>query len=199
MSVRDFIAATAAKTPTPGGGSVAGAVGAMGAALAEMALNFTRGKKKFAEHEEYYAHLQGRLRKYQALFGDLVRDDVEAYRLYQESTRQGDGPQKEQAVQLALAAATHVPRESAKVALALLEDLRQFAPRCSPYLVSDLLASGTLAVAAVRLSDYNVRINVPQLADRQAAADIGAASRADLQRAAATLEEIEQSCKTALP
>ena len=33
LSVREFAAATAAKTPTPGGGSVAGAVGAVGVAL----------------------------------------------------------------------------------------------------------------------------------------------------------------------
>ena len=52
LPVKDFIAATAAKTPTPGGGSVAGAVGAMGVALGQMSLVFTQVKKKFAEHED---------------------------------------------------------------------------------------------------------------------------------------------------
>ena len=199
LTVRDFVAATAAKTPTPGGGSVAGAVGALGAALGNMALNFTRGKKKFAEHEPYYAHLAGRLEKFRGMFELLVADDVAAYKLYQDSTRLADGPDKDQAVQLALAAAINVPREAAKAAVALLEDLREFRARCSPFLITDLLASGALAAAVARLSDYNVRINVPQLADRQAAAEVHAASAGDLSRAGELLAEIEEASKGILP
>jgi methenyltetrahydrofolate cyclohydrolase len=199
LSVREFLAATAAKTPTPGGGSVAAVVGAAGAALAQMALNFTRGKKKFAAHEEYHAHLAGRLEKAREMFEMLVADDVAAYSLYQDSTRMEEGPRKEQAVQLSLAAAINVPRAAAKTALALLEDLREFAGRCSATLITDLLAGAALAAAVARLSDYNVRVNVPSLADRQAAEDIRRASEADLERAAATLGQIEESCKTALP
>jgi formiminotetrahydrofolate cyclodeaminase len=199
LSVREFLAATAARTPTPGGGSVAGVVGAAGAALAQMALNFTRGKKKFAAHEAYYAHLAGRLEKAREMFEMLVADDVAAYTLYQDSTRLSDGPEKEQAVQLALAAAVNVPRETAKTALALLEDLREFATKCTPMLITDLLAGAALAVAAARVSDYNVRVNVPNLADRQAAEDLRSASAADLAKASSLLAEIEASCKSVLP
>jgi len=199
MSVTDFAAATAAKTPTPGGGSVAGVVGALGVALGEMSLNFTRGKKKFAEHEEYYAHLAKRLGKARQMFQDLVADDIEAYRLYQAAGRREEGPEKAEAVQSATAAAIDVPRQAAKLALALLEDLRQFEPKSNPWLITDLLASGALAVAALRLSDYNVRINVPQVADKQAAADIKEASAADLAKAEELLAEIEQAAKEHLP
>ena len=199
LSVRDFVAASAAKTPTPGGGSVAGVVGALAAALGNMALNFTRGKKKFAEHEGYYEHLAGRLAKLQTMFEMLVGDDVAAYRLYQDSTHLEDGAEKQQAVQLALAAAINVPRESAKTAMALLEDLRAFAGKCNPYLITDLLAAAALAEAVTRLCDYNVRINVPQLTDPQAGAEIRAASAGDLRRAGAILAEIEAGCKEVLP
>jgi formiminotetrahydrofolate cyclodeaminase len=199
LSVRDFVAATAARTPTPGGGSVAGVAGALGAALGHMALGFTQGKKKFAAHEPYYQHLAPRLAKFQTMFELLVADDVAAYRLYQDSTHLGDGPEKEQTVQLALAAATNVPRETAKTALALLEDLREFAPKCSPFLITDLLAAAALAATVARLSDYNVRVNAPNLADRAAAGEIHAASAADLQRATAVLAEIEGACKDMLP
>ena len=48
MSVREFLSATAAKTPTPGGGSVAALVAAIGASLAQMALGFSVGKKALA-------------------------------------------------------------------------------------------------------------------------------------------------------
>ena len=199
LSVRDFVAATAAKTPTPGGGSVGGVVGSLAAALAEMSLNFTRGKKKFAQHEPCYEHLASRLKHVHEMYMDLVADDVAAYSLYQESTRLPDGPQKDQAVQLALAAAINVPRESAKLTLALLADLKELADKCNPYLISDLVAAAALAVAVAHLSDYNVRTNVPNLADKQAAQDIRQASTADLAKAAALLAEIEQATRPHLP
>ncbi len=44
LPLHDFLADVAARTPTPGGGSVAAAVGALGAALARMALAYTEGR-----------------------------------------------------------------------------------------------------------------------------------------------------------
>jgi formiminotetrahydrofolate cyclodeaminase len=191
MTVKEFIASTGAKTPTPGGGSVAGTVGAIGVALGQMTLVFTQGKKKFAEHEDYYAHLADRLSKACQMFQDLVSDDANAYQLYQAATRQDDGPEKDEAVQLATAAAIDVPREAMKLALAIMDDLKELATKCNPWLVTDLMASATLLAATVRLSDYNVRINVPNLTDRDAAGQVKQSSADDLARAVALLDEIE--------
>ena len=193
LSVREFIAAAAAKQPTPGGGSVAAAVGALGAALAEMSLAFTRGKKAFAEHEEFYAHLASRLSRAERMFADLVSDDIAAYGLYHQATAMEEGPAKADAVQLALAAAIAVPRESAKLALALLEDCLALADKCNPWLISDLAAAAALAVAVVRIADYNVRVNAMPLTDRAGATDVQAASTADRARAETLLEQIEQT------
>jgi len=192
MSVRDFAAATADKTPTPGGGSVAGAVGMLAVALGEMSLNFTRGKKKFAEHEPFHAHLAGRMEKARALFADLVADDVAAYSYYQETSRLPDGPEKHAAQQTATAAAIAVPREATTLALAVLEDLAALSDKCNPYLITDLVAAGVLAVAVTQLSDLNVRVNVPSLDDKQAADDLRKASRDDIARAREWLVKIEQ-------
>ncbi len=194
-SVREFAAAVAAKTPTPGGGSVAGVVGALGVALGEMALNFTRGKKKYAEHEEFYAHLGARLQRARAMFQDLVSDDMAAYGMYAEANKMDDGEAKDEAMATAVAAAIDVPREAAKLGLAVLQDLQEFAPRSNPWLITDLLAAGVLAVAAVRLSDYNVRINVPQVKDLTAAGEIKESSADDLRRAERILAELEEAAK----
>lgn len=199
LPVREFIAAAAAKTPTPGGGSVAGVVGALAVALGEMSLNFTKGKKKYAQHEEFYGPLATRLANARRMFQDLVAEDIAAYRLYQQTMKQADGPEKEQAVQLATAAAINVPREATKLALALLEDLQALRDKCNPWLISDLVASAALAVATVKLSDYNVRINVPNVADKDQAAEIKDASAGDLARAAGIHEAIEQAVKDILP
>lgn len=190
-SVRDFAAATAAKTPTPGGGSVAGVVGALGVALGEMTLNFTKGKKKFAEHEEYYAHLSERLEKARSMFMDLVADDMAAYKLYQQTMKADDGPEKDEAMQVAIAAAIAVPREMMKLGLALMADLKELSDKCNTWLISDLVAGAVLATATIRLSNYNVRINVPSVTDKQAGEDMRQASADDLKKAQALLEEIE--------
>ncbi len=192
-SVREFIEATAAKTPTPGGGSVAGVVGGLAVALGEMALNFTRGKKKYAEHEEYYAHLGRRMEKARQMFDSLVADDIQAYGLYREASAMEAGDEKDKAMQLALAASTDVPRQTTKLALAVLGDLAAFVDKCNPYLISDLTAAATLAAAVTRLSDYNVAINTPWLDDKDAANDIRQASLTDLDKADAMRQQIEQA------
>src|ERR1700722_17404921 len=44
-TIEQFLAATAAKQPTPGGGSVAALAGALAATIGEMALNYSVGRK----------------------------------------------------------------------------------------------------------------------------------------------------------
>jgi formiminotetrahydrofolate cyclodeaminase len=196
-SVRDFVSATAAKQPTPGGGSVAGVVGALGTALGEMALNFTTGKKKFAEHEEFYAVLGGKLKKAQCMFMDLVADDMAAFGMYCDANAMPDGPEKTQASELALAAAIDVPREMAKLCLAVLGEFKALADKCNPWLISDLVAGGILAAATAGLCDLNVRINARNLQGQQRE-DILTASAADRRRANEMAAEIERMASDSL-
>jgi len=191
LSVEQFIEATAAKQPTPGGGSVAGLVGSLAAALGQMTLNYTRGKKKFSRHEQCHVRAAKRLRRAGQMFKDLLSDDIQAYQLYVEAAGMSDGPDKQQAVELALAAAIDVPREVAKLALAVLADLSDLTDKCNPQLISDLKAAAALAAAAARLSHYNVQINAARLADRQAAGEVLAGSESDLDRAEQILRSIE--------
>jgi formiminotetrahydrofolate cyclodeaminase len=95
---------------------------------------------------------------------------------------------------LALAASIDVPREMTKLALAFMEDLLALADKCNPYLLSDLMAGATLAAAAARLSDYNVRINVPQLTDAQGGKEVQQSSASDLAQASQLLADIEKAC-----
>ena len=79
LSVQDFLAATAAKQPTPGGGSVAALIGALAASLAAMALEYTIGKKAFAPHD---AEIRSSLAQFQTtslLFQELITEDIAAY------------------------------------------------------------------------------------------------------------------------
>ena len=171
---------------------MAGVVAALSVALGEMSLNFTRGKKKFAEHAELHAKLGGRMEKARKMFLDLISDDMAAYGMYAEASKLPDGPKKDEAVQLSLAASIDVPRQMAKLALALLDDLKALGGCCNPYLVSDLIAAAVLAAAVTVMCDLNVRVNTPQVLDSDAANDIRAASTADRKKAAQLAAQIEQ-------
>ena len=191
LPVRQFIEATAAKQPTPGGGSVAGVVGALAVALGEMTLNYSKGKKSLAQYDQFHEHLAERLRKARGMFEDLVTDDMSAYGMYVSASALPDGPDKTEAVQLALAASIDVPRETAKLALAVLRDLAELSDKCNRHLLSDLKAAAALAAAAARLAHYNVQINTPQLADSQAGQEVLTGSQADVDKAQQMLLEIE--------
>jgi formiminotetrahydrofolate cyclodeaminase len=188
LPVRQFAAATAAKTPIPGGGSVAGVVGALSAALGEMAVNFTLGKKDYQPYEQANGALAARLARARGMFEDLTSDDMAAYSLYQESAKADDARK-----QTALAAAINVPREMATLALAVLGDLVELSAHCNRWLLSDCAAGAALAEAVVRLCDYTVRVNTPALADRQAANDLQEASDRDCRRAEQFRRQVEQA------
>lgn len=186
LSVREFIKAVGARKPTPGGGSVAGVVGGLSVALAQMTLAFTAGKKKYAEHEELYQRAMKRLARAGEMFQSLTADDAEAFTMIQSASR------GETDMQLAVAVGTNVPREMSKLALSVLDDLLALADKCNPYLRSDLAGAAALAAATVRLGDYCVAINAPQLDDAEKAREVLTASQADVRKADRLLETIEQ-------
>lgn len=196
-SVASFVEATAARTTTPGGGSVAGVVGALAAALGEMALGFSREKKALAEHAGEYERLGDRLPRARRMLLELVAEDVNAFEMYSDAMK-AEGPARDAAVQLALAACIDVPREMAKIALAILGDLETLTDRCTKWLLTDLAAGAVLAEAVVKLCDYNVRINAGACADRQTAAEVLESSENDCRKARDLLERIEGRVKAQL-
>ncbi|MFP4052972.1 MAG: cyclodeaminase/cyclohydrolase family protein [Phycisphaerae bacterium] len=191
MTVREFVAAVAADRPTPGGGSVAGVVGMLSAALGQMALNFTRGKKKYARHAEVHDRIARRLLTTGTLFQQLTDDDAEAFGFYQQA---GD----DEEAQLALSVAINVPREMTKLSLAMMDDLQELASKCNPWLLSDLMGAAALAATTVRLCDHCVAINCGQLADHTSADEIRTASTADVHRANVLLDAIEHTAAKAM-
>ena len=182
LPVKDFLAATAAKLPIPGGGSVAGVVGGLAASLGEMVLAFTIGKKKYADAADEHAKLASKLAMARGMFADLTSDDAVAYSVYQEASR-AEGPDKDARMAEATAAAINVPRDMTALAITLMEDLVAVGQNCNPWLLTDLSAAAVLAEAVTRLSDYNVRVNAAGMDDQATADELRAASTRDVARA----------------
>ncbi len=165
LPLRELLADTAAKSPTPGGGSVAAAVGALAASLARMAVEYTVGKPKFAAHDARLRELLTELGRAGEMFGQLMAEDMAAYERFAAARQNPDAAEKQRAI----ATATAVPMEIAVVAGALLERLDEIKAFTNPHLLSDLKAAAILAEAAAQTAALNVRENLRSLANTQEA------------------------------
>ena len=76
---KNFYEEVAAKTPTPGGGSVAAAAGAMGAALDAMVCRLTIGKKKYKEVQEDMERLRDRAEELRLELQEMIIKDGLAF------------------------------------------------------------------------------------------------------------------------
>lgn len=172
VSVRDFIAATAAKTPTPGGGSVAAVTGALAASLAEMAMHYTLGKKQFeAQHEAITGAIE-KLRRAAGLLQELVEEDVAAYQALSGFLKQpAEQRQKAPGYLPAVVAAVRAPESVGGVSLHILELCQQLVPTCNRFLLSDLGAAAALAHATVHVAQLNVLVNLRLLPNPEESAE----------------------------
>jgi formiminotetrahydrofolate cyclodeaminase len=171
-SVRQFIHATAARNPTPGGGSVAAIAGALSAALAQMALEYTVGKKQFEAHREELTGALEKLRKAAALMQELVSEDIAAYAFLSGFMKVPEAQREGRADYLtAVAGAIRAPQSVGGLALHILEVTSDLLDKTNPSLLSDLGIAAALAHATVDAAEYNVLVNLRLLADADAQAE----------------------------
>lgn len=164
LSVSTFLAQTAAKQPTPGGGAVAGLTGALAAALAHMVVNYSLNKKNLAQHQPLLEDAAKRLERARAMLLELADEDAAAYGLVNELTKLPEtDPRRIEQLPAALRASVDVPLSVAACATDLLRLMRDLAGKSNAYLRSDLAIAAVLAEATARSAAWNVNINVPQL------------------------------------
>ena len=157
-SVAEFLEAAGSKQPTPGGGAASALTGAVAAAMLEMTLNYSVGKKSL---EAYQSELVPALEAATLLrkrFEALIEKDQVVYQKLAEAKKAGQG------VKEAVDAAIGVPLEIAASGVEVLEYIDRVLNFINVYLLSDLAVSADLAMACLRTAIYNVRINMPELA-----------------------------------
>ena len=169
--VQTFLDELASKASTPGGGSAAAIMGAMGAALASMVCNLTLGKKGY---ESVEGEMQALLEKSEALrakLTDMVRADVEvfdqvmaAYGMPKETDEQK--AKRSEAIQTALKAATDVPLACARTCAEVIDLCKPVAEQGNKNVISDAGVAVLAAQAALRSAALNVYINVPGIKDK---------------------------------
>lgn len=170
MSIQQFLDALASKSSTPGGGSAAAIMGAMGAALVSMVCNLTIGKKNYeavsAEHE---AMLEQSEKLRRRVMG-MVKADIEvfeqvmaAYGMPKDTEAQREA--RAEAIQTALKAATDVPLECARACAEIVRLCRPLAEKGNKNVVSDAGVAVLAAYAALRSAALNVYINIGGIKD----------------------------------
>jgi glutamate formiminotransferase / formiminotetrahydrofolate cyclodeaminase len=167
-SVGAFVAAVAAPTPAPGGGSVAAHAGALAAALAQMVAGLTIGRKKYAAVEAEMKDAALQAAGLVTELGALGPKDAAAYSAVMAAYKlPGDSPASRQAaVDDALLGAAQVPLDTARACVRVLGLAQAVAERGNTNAVSDAGVAALLAEAACRGAVYNVRINVASLSDK---------------------------------
>ena len=77
-AIEKFLDDLASQNATPGGGSAAAIIGAMGAALVAMVCNLTIGKKKYADVEGEMRALLAKAEELRHRLTGMIEDDVKA-------------------------------------------------------------------------------------------------------------------------
>jgi formiminotetrahydrofolate cyclodeaminase len=170
-TVDTFLDDLASGAPTPGGGSAAAVMGAMGAALVSMVCNVTIGKKGYeaadAEMKSVRTESESVRRRLTAMVAaDVAAFDglMAAYRLPKQSEE--DKSRRAEAIELNLRAATESPLDCARACAEVIALARRAAVCGYMGVISDAGVAVLAAHAALRSAALNVYINVPSLKDR---------------------------------
>lgn len=164
MRLSEFLNAVGAKTPAPGGGAVASAVGALSAALAQMVVNYSIGKKNLLEQQGELQCAIGTLEKARAHLLDLAQQDAAAYAVLNELQKlPPEDARRVREMGPAVERAVEVPWTVLLQSIELLKDFERLAPITNKFLRSDLGIAAVLAEATARSAAWNVRINAGDL------------------------------------
>jgi formiminotetrahydrofolate cyclodeaminase len=165
-TIERFLDATAAKEPTPGGGSVTALAGALAAAMGEMVLAYSVGKKSLQQHAGELKAAAAELHRARQVLLGLMVEDQEAYAAVTEIRKMPeDSPQRRESEPAALLACIRVPQAMAATAVAVLGLCDRVVDKVNHYLLSDLAVCADLAMATVRCASYNVRVNLNDVSD----------------------------------
>lgn len=157
-------------SPAPGGGSVAGLVGALAAGLGQMVANLTINTTPHPELETALDQLRAAS---ESLLQTAERDET-AYPAYLAASRlpkstPDEKAARRQAMQAAMVNAATIPLGIATAAADLLDMLEPIARHGTAHATSDTVIATLLAEASVHAALDNVRANVPLIKDEPTA------------------------------
>ncbi|MFT7462815.1 MAG: formiminotetrahydrofolate cyclodeaminase [Pseudohongiellaceae bacterium] len=195
----EFCEMAAGRTATPGGGSIAACLGALGAAMGQMAAKFTTGRKGF---EEAQGDLRAEIMELEVLRRQglaLIEEDAGAFDGVSSAyslpkSTDVEKSKRKAAIQEALYAAMQPPLETCRMAVAGLEILEKLRLHTNPNLISDVAVGAYALAASFRSGWINVAINLSALRDARLVDEV----RSEGSDLAARCESLESSISEAV-
>ena len=170
-AIDKFLDDLASQKATPGGGSAAAIIGAMGAALVAMVCNLTIGKKKYADVEAEMRALLERAEALRHRLTGMIEDDVKAfdavmgaYGMPKET--EAEKASRSAAIQDALKLATDVPLRCCQAAREVIDLAAVASAKGNLGVISDAGIAVLAAYAALRSAALNVYTNVKLISDK---------------------------------
>ena len=175
-SVQVFLDELASKASTPGGGSAAAIIGAMGAALISMVANFTVGKKGYEDVDSDAREILKKAEDLRNQLTNMIKADVDVFNQVMSAygmpkDTDDEKAARSEAIQVALKAATDVPLACAKVAAEVIKLSQPIAEKGNNNVISDAGVAVLAGQAALRSAALNVYINIGGIKDKDFADD----------------------------
>ncbi len=169
--VSTFSDAVAAATPTPGGGSVAALVGALGAALTQMAAGLTVGRKRYLDVSEEAGHILDEADSIRRQLAAAIAQDAAAFEAILAVVRNKELGEdaKSEALEAATVHAGGVPLMVARLARDAARLASRIAEVGNVNAATDAAVGAIMARAAVHGAGLNVKVNGTSLKDRERA------------------------------
>ncbi len=167
-----FLDAVAAKSPTPGGGSVAALAGALAAALAAMVGRLTVGRRKYADVNDEVSEVIVKAETLRRALTARIDEDAAAFDAVMAAYKLPKGTEEEQAarsaaIQEATIQAAEVPLATARDALQAMELALVVTEKGNVNAVTDGATAAWMAMAGLQGASLNVRINATSLEDAE--------------------------------
>ena len=195
--LQQFLDELASQSSTPGGGSAAAIMGAMGAALVSMVCNLTIGKQNYAEVGDLMADTLAQAEALRGRLIGLVQADIRAFDAVMAAyglPRQTEAEKQARSarIQEALKGATEAPLACAHACADIIALSRVVAEHGNRNVVSDAGVAVLAAHAALRSAALNVQVNVKAIKDPEFVAQASSRLEAILASGENECEEIYQ-------
>ena len=170
LTLKQFSEAVSSKNPTPGGGGVSAAVGALAASLGEMVTNLTFGKKKYLEYTFELTDIRKELEILRINLLGCINKDAQAFEpLAKVYALPKDSEGYEEKMEECLRKAAEPPFLILKYAARIIELDERLGQIGSKLAVSDAATSVMLAHGVLYAAYVNVLVNTRLMKDRNQA------------------------------